>query len=867
MKNLLLICVFFILSFQQILAAENNPVADPKAIVRSGDMRFTILTPEMIRIEWSDKQIFEDRASFTVINRRLPVPEYKTWEDEEFLYIKTEKLLLQYRLNSFPGTFNPASSKNLKITFEVDGQTVVWYPWKKDPLNLKGTMRTLDGADGENKRAEMEDGLLSRSGWYVIDETAERADGGISLMLDKREDGVDWVSQRQDPPAMDWYFMGYGHNYKKALYDFTRIAGKIPMPPMYAFGYWYSKYEDYSADDYKNLTLEMEENGLPQDVMVIDMDWHYSGSELDGGKGGWTGWSWNTRLIPDPKGLLNWLHEKKLKATLNLHPAYGIAPYEDNYQALYNDLQSRGMDLTADSIINEDGTIRWNLENEDFYKAFFKNIIRPHENIGVDFWWLDWQQWLLAENEEKLSNTFWCNHVFYNDMKAKGQARPIIFHRWGGLGSHRYQIGFSGDSHTSFETLKFETYFTSTASNVGYGYWSHDIGGHHQNGENNPELFLRWIQFGVFSPIIRTHSSNNPDVERRMWKYPNYPLMREAVKLRYAMVPYIYTQARVSYDTGISLCRPLYYEWPENNEAYKHDDEYMFGNDILAAPIVKAADADGTISKTIWLPEGKWYEVCSGEILEGNQSYTRTFTQSDIPHYIKEGAIIPYFPELMDLKSRPDKLILKFIPGSKGELRYYEDENDNDNYENGAFTFTPITQEKNGNEGIYTIHPIEGYFNGMLNERSYDIELLAVNKPENVVVNGLTYTYANDEKPGTWKYDSAKRTAIIYLPKIACDQETKIVVTHGMSSINDIKESKQAVISYSSDSRQMQVSLDKNCNNIHVSLFDVMGKNLLSDHFKDARNILLDLSTIPSDGLCIVQLTYDNHIQTQKIIL
>ena len=117
MKNLLLICVFFILSFQQILAAENNPVADPKAIVRSGDMRFTILTPEMIRIEWSDKQIFEDRASFTVINRRLPVPEYETWEDEEFLYIKTEKLLLQYRLNSFPGTFNPASSKNLKITF------------------------------------------------------------------------------------------------------------------------------------------------------------------------------------------------------------------------------------------------------------------------------------------------------------------------------------------------------------------------------------------------------------------------------------------------------------------------------------------------------------------------------------------------------------------------------------------------------------------------------------------------------------------------------------------------------------------------------------------------------------------------------
>jgi alpha-glucosidase (family GH31 glycosyl hydrolase) len=196
---------------------------------------------------------------------------------------------------------------------------------------------------------------------------------------------------------------------------------------------------------------------------------------------------------------------------LNLHPADGVATDEDNFMALANEL---GLPTNQ--------TVAWNIENENFYKAFFKNILRPHENIGVDFWWLDWQQWLLAKNEDKLSNTFWLNHVFYEDMKLQKKGRPMIFHRWGGLGNHRYQIGFSGDAHSNFPTLAFQPYFTATASNVGYGYWSHDVGGHHQDGKTDPELFLRWIQYSVFSPIVRTHSSKNAEVERRIWKFNNF---------------------------------------------------------------------------------------------------------------------------------------------------------------------------------------------------------------------------------------------------------------------------------------------------------------------------------------------------------
>ena len=679
MKKLLLsVLLFFIYSFT--LFAEDNPIADPSAIVISGDMRFTVLTPEIIRIEWSDKQMFEDRASFTVLNRRFPVPAFTKEEKDGFLYIKTDKLTLQYRIGSFPGTFNPASSKNLKITFDVDGRTETWYPWKEDPLNLKGTTRTLDGSNGYNKKAEMEKGLISRSGWALIDETDTRHDGSISLMFESRANGVDWVSERADKPAMDWYFIAYGNDYKKALSDFTKMSGKIPMPPMYAFGYWYSKYEEYSDEDFKNLVREMQSRDIPLDVMVVDMDWHYSGSEKDNGRGGWTGWSWNKRLFPDPPQFIKWLHDNNLKTTLNLHPADGIAPDEDNFTAMAQELN-----------LPTDKTIEWNIENEDFYKSFFKHILNPHEDIGVDFWWLDWQQWPLAKNVDKLGNTFWLNHVFYNDMQLKKKGRPMIFHRWGGLGNHRYQIGFSGDAHANFPTLAFQPYFTATASNVGYGYWSHDIGGHHQDGDNNPELFLRWIQYGIFSPIIRTHSTNAAHIERRIWKYPNFPLMKEALELRYAMVPYIYTYARHAYDTGISLCRPLYYDSPDNDEAYREEKAYMFGNEMLASPVVEPSNSKiGTVTKKLWIPEGQWFEAQTGSVLKGDQKHLRSFAQNGIPFYYKEGAVIPMYPNVKHLKVRPDTLIVQFIPGESGEFNYYEDEGDNEKYKEDKYTITKI---------------------------------------------------------------------------------------------------------------------------------------------------------------------------------
>lgn len=356
------------------VGAQDNSMADEKAIVKSGNMRFTVLTPEMIRIEYSAKLQFEDRASFVVINRHLPVPNFTQEERDGYLYLTTDKLELRYKLGTYPVS-NDRCNPNLQITLDVNGVEEVWYPGKQDPYNLKGTTRTLDRAEGD-VREWLENGLLSRVGWAVIDEREPRKDGSLSLMFERDTNGgMDWVAQRKDTAALDMYFMGYGHDYKKALGDFTKIAGKIPLPPLYVFGYWYSKFQRYTEQDMRDIVNEIRSRDIPMDVLVIDMDWHRNGKtgSTDGTE--WTGWSWNKALFPDPAGFISWLHdEQNLNTTLNLHPADGVFPKEDNYDALYADLAGRYSDIKADSLTNEDGTIRWNIENKDFYEAFFEGF-------------------------------------------------------------------------------------------------------------------------------------------------------------------------------------------------------------------------------------------------------------------------------------------------------------------------------------------------------------------------------------------------------------------------------------------------------------------------------------------------------------
>lgn len=767
--------VFFLLLLATggLHAQKHDPVADPKAAVTSGNARFTVLTPQLIRMEWAADGKFEDRASLVFINRRLPAPAFDSDLEGEWLVIRTKNLLLRYKRES--EKFTP---ENLQVSFELKGKQMMWRPGTKDTGNLGGTIRTLDGVKGDTP---LEPGLISRDGWVLVDDTARP-------LLDNSD--WPWAMPRPAGGRQDWYFFGYGHDYKTALADFTRVAGKIPLPPRFAFGLWWSRYWAYTDVEFKQLVEEFESHRVPLDVLVIDMDWHptfgvkWWENKLDqaGQRLGWSGYTWSKMYFPDPEGFLAWTDKRGLKTPLNVHPASGVQPHEERYPEM---ARAMGIDPATQKYVPFD------IANKEFAENYMKILHHPLEKQGVDFWWLDWQQHHTT-SVEGLTPTWWLNYVHFTDMERRGK-RPLLFHRWGGLGNHRYQIGFSGDTISTWDSLAFQPYFTATAANVGYGYWSHDIGGHMRarlGGKpltgppdpDYPELYTRWIQYGALSPILRTHTTKDPNSERRIWAYPyEYAkVMREAVLLRYSLIPYIYTESRKSHDTGISLCRPMYYEHPSVAEAYEFRDQYFFGDDLLAAPIASAlAPESGLATKSIWLPPGTWYEWSSGAQLDGDRQLRRQFALDEIPVYARAGAVIPMQPSNWRAgQGSPEKLILAIFPGGSGSARVYEDAGDSLGYKSGEFAWTAVRHATaaNGARRI-EILPAEGKYPGMPAERSYEVRLVAAWPPSSVTHNGKPVPFSRDEVVvPAWRYDGNRATVIISLPKMSTSSKAELMV-------------------------------------------------------------------------------------------
>ena len=748
--SFLLLCLTTLFIYAQ---EEWNPLAAKEAIVTSGSARFTVLTPRLIRIQYSTGKLFEDRATFAVVNRRLPVPHFTQREEGGYLYIETDSLTLRYKIGS-KITATQKNSNILRIDLRVPGRNVSWYPGKDDALNLLGTQRTLDGNIGDTHRVSLEKGLLSRDGWAILDESpaTKRGDGSRSFPFDTPVDGIPWVGKVLDVNALDWYFFGYGHDYKDALQDYVRIAGRQPLPPHWMFGYWYSKYQAYTASQFQQIVKDMETNNVPHDVLMLDCDWHQNS---------WTGWTWNKSLIPQPNTLLSWMHTHNTKTALNLHPADGIGSSDDNFAKIRTDM---GLDASAT-------TVPWQLEDSTFYRTFVKNILRVREKQGVDFWWLDWQQDKTSSYIPGLGQTFWLNHVFYNDMRLnRTDRRPVIFHRWGGMGSHRYPLGFSGDTFATYGTLRFESYVTATSANVCFGYWGHDGGGYLQPAEvaTDPELVLRWMQFCVFQPIFRTHGSSQKSCERRIWKFSNFDLQNAAFQLRYTLVPYIYTAAREAYDTGVSICRPLYYEWPEENLAYSTEDEYLFGNDILVAPISTPSEADGKCERRTWLPKGSWYDICRGRTIAGGRTITDRYDLSETPYFIRLGSIIPCNASVQHLKSNPATMVLWVIPGADGKGKLYEDHGDSEAYKTGEYATTEFTQVHNSQGTTLTIGARSGSYQGMPAERAWQVVFFGSSRPMNVLVDG--------KETADWTYDEVLHQLTVNVPTGNPGAATQIAV-------------------------------------------------------------------------------------------
>ncbi len=709
-----------------------DPVANPASLVISDHARFTVLTPRLLRMEWAETGEFEDRSTYAFPIRRAAVPPFTARQDGDDLVIDTGALILRYRQHS--GRFG---ADNLAVSFDLSGRRQTWTPGMPSAQNLRGTRRTLDGCEGD---ASLGEGLLSRAGWALFDDSH-------SVVFP--DDG--WVTPRPEHDLQDWYFFAYGHDYKGALAEYTRFGGSIPLIPRFVLGAWWSRYWAYSAEDLKELVGGFEQHDLPLDVLVVDMDWHTPHS--------WTGYTWNRELFPDPPAFLRWVHDKGLRVTLNLHPAQGVQHFEEVYPRF----------ATAMGVDPQSGQdIPFRITDKRFVKPYFELIHHAMEEDGVDFWWMDWQQGESSELKG-LDPLPWINHLHFSDSRRRGR-RPMLYSRWGGLGNHRYYIGFSGDTIVGWTALQFQPYLTATAANVAYSWWSHDIGGH-MGGATAPELYARWVQFGALSPCLRLHSTKDPLAERRPWKYPEqvYQAARAAFHWRYRLVPYTYTMARIASDTGVSICRPMYYDYPEEEAAYAARYQYMLGDQMIAAPIVYPADPEtGMASTDIWVPEGTWIDYATRETFVGPRWVRIVGDLNRMPMLIKAGAILPLAPGFGEQQPPclasgttdaipHDWLILSVLPGADGGFRLYEDDGITEAYRAGQCEWTEIrTHVEDERTWTVEIAATEGRCDALPPERSYDILLEGSLRPEVVRLD--------DEQTADWEYNPETLTTIVHVP-------------------------------------------------------------------------------------------------------
>ena len=278
--------------------------------------------------------------------------------------------------------------------------------------------------------------------------------------------------------------------------------------------------------------------------------------------------------LPDPERFLTWLHDKGLHVTLNVHPADGVRDYEDAYEKMGEALRmdpGSGLPIVFD------------VADEKLMEAYFEYLHHPLEKEGVDFWWIDWQQGE-ASGMKGLDPLWALNHYHYLDS-AVNHDHGLVLSRYCGAGAHRYPLGFTGDTYISWNTLDYLPYFTLTASNVGYCWWSHDIGGH-MMGYKDDELAARWTQLGLYSPIMRLHSSAGEFNGKEPWRFkPEAELaMGEALRQRHQMIPYLYSMNYRNYKEDIPLICPMYYDYPDERAAYQVSNQYLFGSELLIAP-------------------------------------------------------------------------------------------------------------------------------------------------------------------------------------------------------------------------------------------------------------------------------------------
>jgi hypothetical protein len=710
-------------------------------IVRAGHLRVQVLSPTLLRLEYSAADAFEDRPTFNAVDRSPGHTWFVAGTTGGELRVRTSAVTLHYRLGS-----GPVTAANTTLDLTVAGRHVSVHPEFGTPARddaLGGWYRGLDyyaGQAGPVDQLTLHPGMLNRSGWYLLDDTATAL-----------RTGDDWLTPRPAPTGayQDGYLFGYGHDYRRGLADLRALTGPSLLPPEWAFGTWFSKYQAYSTADYRTQLLPaFKQHDVPLDNLVVDTDWKAPNQ--------WAGWNWNPSLFPDPEAFLAELKRQGINTTLNVHAA--ISGDDPRFAAAQAIAKDKLKPATASFAPNP---YRFDWGDAD-QAAAYAALHDPFEAQGVQQWWLDYCCDDSTVSTPGVTADAWVNELYKRDGDARG-LRGFSLARIGASypaytvpggsgpwGEHRSTVHFTGDTRPDWPSLAFAAMMTPAEGSIGMSYVSHDIGSF--AGKHLPDdLYLRWVQLGAFQPVLRLHSDHG---DRLPWEYSDAVSGPAAdfLRLRESLVPYLYTAARQSFDTGLPMARALYLHWPELSEAYEHDTQYLLGDDLLVAPVTKPGLSTTT---PVWFPPGTWTDFFTGATFRGPATRTVGATPGHMPVYVRAGGIVAQSTGTANVAGQPkDRLTLTAYPHGDGATSVYRDAGDGLGYRSGQYQRIPVRYDE-GRTSALTVGPVAGSYPGAPGARSYTVNFAGVSRPHTVTVGGRTAAFS---------YDAARRLLTVAVP-------------------------------------------------------------------------------------------------------
>ena len=670
---------------EQFTLDKKRAMANKKSIIQGKNYRFTVLTERLIRLEYNDNGIFIDDPTELVLYRNLKTPEYNVSEDDNFVIITTKYFKLTYvKGKSFLGG-KASPTANLKV--ELLNTDRLWYYGHPEVRNFGIPNSSL--AEGGLKGK----GLYSAEGIASIDDTN-------SLIFN--EDGT--VSKNTEL-RIDTYLFMYNKDFEDALKDYYQITGFPALPPRYALGNWWSSNDDYDDLKLKTLVDNFENNQIPLSIVVLDKDWHKRIKIKD--KHLRTGFTFNDKYFKNPKAMIDYLHAKNIRLGLSIDPTSGIY----NIDTYYNDALKY---LQADS----DGKIPYNVLEPKFIDVYFKLFIHPLDALGVDFYWLD------LENKQNIQDLTLLKHYQFYDMQRDFKRRPLLLSEGNGLAPHRYPILYSGKTEVSWTTLRKIPFYNNNSFNNGAPFWAHDISGYFKGTEDN-ELYLRSIQLGVFSPILKFGVDKGHYYKREPWRWDikTHTIAKDYLQLRHKLIPYIYSEAYKYHKFGDALIKPLYYLKPGFYDDVLYRNEYFFGSSLLIAPIItKKDEVMNRVVHNFYLPEGTWYDYVTGKKFPGGKSYISFFRDEDYPVFAKSGAIIPLSNnQNLNDTTPPTDMEINIFPGQSNSYTLFEDDGESDLYRKDYYLLTQIDYTYMPNNYSVVIRSVKGKSGIVPDKRNYKI--------------------------------------------------------------------------------------------------------------------------------------------------